>query len=177
MGHLAGKLRTVVGEDAWRDRQLLIEQAWRAIGNWAADLASRAGGIRVYQDGLPVCGSEIRIVRELAEKGSPNHRILGSLVDAGATLVGTEDPTLLLEEYERVMAAAKQQQESGVEPDPAAGRALLDRRDAFIASRIDETLPPGGEGVLFIGMLHDVAGKLSADVKTKYPFGEPRAAA
>ncbi|MEM7629568.1 MAG: hypothetical protein AAF356_09140 [Planctomycetota bacterium] len=177
LGRVARRLRDAVGEDAWRDRQDAIDQAWRAIAAWASELGDRGESLHVFQDGLPVCGSETRIVRDLARKGSINHRILATLVDAGATLVGTEDPALLLEEYERVMAAANPQRASQVaaRKDADGARALLARRDRFIASRIDSQLPASALGVLFIGMLHDVAPMLPGDIRIEHPFGRPQA--
>jgi signal transduction histidine kinase len=56
--------------------------------------------VRLYQDGLPVCGREEEIVRDLAGSGSQNHQILLELIARGARLTGSESPSLLLEEYE-----------------------------------------------------------------------------
>ena len=62
-------------------------------------LCRSIGPARIYQDGLPVCGKEEQIVRELAAAGSVNHQLVLELVGKGASLVGTEDPELLLREY------------------------------------------------------------------------------
>ncbi len=42
---------------------------------------------------------------------------------------------------------------------------LLNQRDAFIARCIDETLEPGGTGILFVGAYHRVRRKLPKDIK------------
>ena len=132
------------------------------------------GSVRVYQDGLPVCGHEQEIVKELAESGSRNHRLLLSLQSRGAVLMGTESPELLVEEYQLAKAAL------------AAGRAspakmrrdrphdtLLARRDSFIANRINSTLGAGETGILFMGMLHEVTRSLEPDIQVVYPLGGP----
>ncbi len=41
---------------------------------------------------------------------------------------------------------------------------LLERRDQFIAKQIDQTLAPGETGLIFLGMLHNLQGRLPADV-------------
>ena len=46
----------------------------------------------------------------------------------------------------------------------ALSHDLLDRRDAFIVRRIDETLPPGQVGCLFLGLMHSLEGRLPAEI-------------
>jgi hypothetical protein len=43
--------------------------------------------------------------------------------------------------------------------------SLLNRRDTFIAKRIDETLNPGEKGIIFIGASHKVKEKLPESIK------------
>ena len=50
---------------------------------------------------------------------------------------------------------------------------LLAKRDAFIAGRIDQTLLAGETGILFMGMLHNLAGGLPADIQVRYPLQHP----
>jgi hypothetical protein len=77
----------------------------------------------------------------------------------GATLVGTESPALLLDEYRLLQSS-----------DNAQGQAaaLLEARDRFIAGQIDATLHDDEDGVLFIGALHKVARFLPRRVKVEY---------
>jgi hypothetical protein len=148
------------GAGSWRDKQTRVAALWDEIEAWAGALDCSCGVWRVYQDGLPVCGHEQRIVNDLAAQGSRNHRLVKRLVERGAVLMGTESPELLLREYEGIKRAA----ESGREPDAEQARILLDERDAFIAQRILDTLEPGATGVLFIGLLHAVHDHLPDDV-------------
>jgi pheromone shutdown protein TraB len=77
----------------------------------------------------------------------------------GATLVGTESPTLLLDEYRLLQSS---------ENTPGQAAALLEARDRFIAERIDATLHDDEDGVLFIGALHKVARFLPQRIKVEY---------
>jgi len=123
-----------------------------------------AGPLLVYQDGLPVCGREAQIVAETAGKGSRNFSMLQSLMKSGATVMGTEDPELLMKEYELAREAAAGRN------DPrraAAFRRLLEMRDRYIAERINETLPQQRTGVLFLGALHHAEPFLASDIRVE----------
>jgi len=120
------------------------------------------GKLRVYQDSLPHCGFEITIVRDLASKGSANFRLLCDLLDRGATLMGTESPELLLKE----LSFAKN---PGLATPEALANLAIDR-DRYIANRIDQSLLAEEEGLLLIGMLHEVRSHLPASIEVHYPF-------
>jgi hypothetical protein len=132
--------------------------------------------VRLYQDGLPVCGRELEIVADLAKKGSLNHRLLQQLIEKGASLMGTESAELLLEEYERAKVAARSaiaghsrgsrgSRPSGRGPASLPADTLLSRRDGFIAARINSTLREGETGILFLGMLHSLDNLLAEDIE------------
>lgn len=159
-----------MGRAKWDAHVKSVERLWDGIRRGIDELGLDFHGVRIYQDGLPVCAHEERIVRELASHGSLNHRLLVDLMDRGARLMGTESPQLLLEEYQlnrRIL---------DVEPNAsnAASRAantrdearrLLEGRDRFIASRIAETLQPGECGLVFLGMLHSLERRLPSDIR------------
>ena len=143
------------------------------------------GQVRIYQDGLPVCGHELDIVRDLASRGSKNHQLVVLLVEKGATLEGTEDAALLLQEYNYIKAisqpnflvkkfdqkkATKTEEEikRALEEYREKSRALLQKRDNFIAARIDSTLKDGEVGILFIGVMHEVEKKLPDDIQVNH---------
>ena len=146
----------VLGPDGWSRRERAIERFWDAIGQQVRRLRLEEKHARVYQDGLPVCGFEEKIVRELARAGSPNHQLIVELLDKGAELTGTEDPRLLIEEYEFQKQAIPMASLSNPQRRERRDRAdrLLKARDEFIAGRIDETLADGETGLLFLGALH-----------------------
>jgi hypothetical protein len=175
LGNLADHLRAQIGDEAWADKQRAVAAIWQRIAAWCTNAEAR--GLRLFQDGLPDAPSAAQIVRDLAGQGSLNHRILQDLIDRGAVLVGTEDPGLILREYEIAKAAAEAV-EAGRRPDPRdamRSATLLDRRDEYIARKIDESLGEQAAGVLFIGMLHNVAPKLPASISVSYPLGQPAA--
>ena len=131
----------------------------------------------LYQDALPVgpdsSGTlERKIVSDLASKGNPNYVILRWLMEQGAQLIGTEDPSLLLEEYQLVKQTLENPSRLDGQPDSKTDH-LLHRRDSYIADRIHQTLPDYGSGVIFLGMLHQIESVLQPDIQVKYPFGRP----
>ena len=126
--------------------------------------------MRLYQDGLAVCGPEEKIVCDLAALGVPNDRIRLKRIERGAVLEGTEDPDLLRTEYELIMnsllAAESKGKTSPKENTHAAEfKVLLESRDRFIAKRIDSTLQPDEIGILFLGALHRAVENLPGTIK------------
>lgn len=171
LGALAGRARAAaeraLGAGAWASRQAAIAEFWSRVQAWA-DAREDWAGVRVYQDGLPVCGRETAIVEDLAARGSPNHRLLLSLLARDAVLVGTESPELLTRELE--LTRALLERPAGVGPDPRhadRARALLERRDRFIADRIAATLPEGGVGVLFLGAAHHAKAMIDRSIEVE----------
>lgn len=166
-----------VGSDA-AHKQAEIARLWEDVGRWIESFRDLAN-VCIYQDGLPVCGQELQIVKDLAHRGSRNHRLLVGMLDRGAKLVGSEDPDLLLAEYRHIRNAIDQA--SDAEPavsndsSPASDPAeLLAARDRFIADRIAATLGEGQCGVLFIGLLHRVFAYLDPDIVVEFPLIDPR---
>ncbi|HUY13893.1 MAG TPA: hypothetical protein VMX16_09740 [Terriglobia bacterium] len=153
-----------------------MEKMWEEIESVAAKLPVNPGTVRVYQDGLPVCGQEQEIVAELAGAGNRNHRLLLQLQARGAALMGTESPELLVEEYQLATAAFASGATVRTEIRQKQWRdTLLEKRDRYIADRINRTLGAGESGILFMGMLHDVTKYLDSDINVIYPLGPPRA--
>jgi hypothetical protein len=181
MGTLSESIKKVtlqkLGERTWRRKHNLIERFWAGIEDTLDTLSLSYGQTRVYQDGLPVCGKEIDIVTEIAKKGSPNHRLLIRLMEKGATIMGTESAELLIEEYhliKRILESGDVKMALEIEArQKAASDLLLEKRDAFIAARIATTLQAGETGILFLGMLHNVADCLPEDIHVLYPINRP----
>jgi hypothetical protein len=124
---------------------------------------------------LPVCGHEREIVSELAGAGSRNHRLLLALAERGAALMGTESPELLVEEYQLASAAFASGASLKREVRQRELRdSLLEKRDRYIAQRINSTLGAGESGILFLGMLHQAAKYLDSGIDVVYPLGLPR---
>ena len=104
---LAGLRETVVratlekvGRAGLSRKQALIDKIWTEIEQVIDSLPLSFDRVRLYQDGLPVCGREAEIVSELAQAGSRNHQLLLRLMARGATIMGTESGDLLVQEYQ-----------------------------------------------------------------------------
>jgi hypothetical protein len=149
------------GLRAWQQHLRTVEQFWIGIRQRLRPFRKQARRLRIYQDGLPVCGHELELARQLSVRGSQNHRLLLELAEAGAVLAGTEDPALLRQEHERAGRAA------GVSEPASAARYddLMEARDRYVAGRIDATLAEEEVGVLFMGALHRVIEKLPKDIE------------
>ena len=139
-------------------REQIVQALWTDIQTSLDALHLDYRKARIYQDGLPICGFEERIVRELANAGSSNHQLILRLLDEGATLMGTEDPRLLMEEYEmqKRHLARPADRASAPQARPQKGHPdrVLQARDAFVVKRIADTLQEGEVGLLFLGALH-----------------------
>jgi hypothetical protein len=176
MGTLGASIRrmklSALGRQGLTRNAAVVEKMWEEIESVVANLPVTPGTVRVYQDGLPVCGREQEIVSELAGAGSRNHRLLLKLQARGATLMGTESPELLVEEYQLAAAAFASGATVRMEIRKKQLRdTLLERRDRYIADRIKGTLDAGESGILFMGMLHDVTRYLDSDIDVVYPLG------
>jgi hypothetical protein len=171
MGQLRDSVRRLYiqrhGQKQWDEHLRVVEARWREIRQRIETLDLAYDRVRLYQDGLPVCGHEEAIVRDLAHAGSINHRLLVDLIAKGARLVGTESPQLLIEEYDlarRLLGGPGAPALANTTAFGEQSRKLLDQRDQFIADRINQTLQPGEIGLIFLGMLHNLDGHLAPDL-------------
>lgn len=164
-----------IGRQSWKRKQDLIERLWDDIESALDVVSVDMSKVRIYQDGLPVSGKEKDIVRDLAESGSRNHGLLLRLMAKGAVLMGTESPELLLEEYEMAKRGLSADGKAVTKVNETPGGAsLLQRRDKFVAERINKTLQAGEVGIVFMGMLHSPEPWLAKDIRVRYPIGRPR---
>ena len=152
------------GQDKWLEHLKSIDGIWLGIREAISLLELPDSSVRLYQDGLPVCGKEADIVRDVAAQGSLNHQLLLELMTQGARLMGTEDASLLLQEYQLHQRAAPSTARATDPQLLSLSRQLLLRRDQFIAERINQTLLAGEIGLLFLGLAHQVEAMLSPDI-------------
>jgi len=162
------------------DRKLkanLIDELWfhieRSINYWPLSYEK----VRLYQDGLPVSRRKAKIVTEMAKAGSLNHRLLLQLMERGATIMGTESPELLIQEYELVKqtlcCSDTMQTAKAVAYQNALSESLLKRRGQYIADRINSSLHIGETGILFLGLVHFLGNWLDKDIQVIYPINQP----
>ncbi len=179
LGSLAQAVRALTarkhGDDARRKIASVIDELWDTVEQAIETLSLPHRSVRLYQDALPVCGRELAIATDLAQGGSRNHQLLLRLVERGATLMGTEAPELLIEEYQltRCLLAGAEIQAADRHRLTELSQSILERRDRAIAARIDETLGAGETGILFVGMLHAVTPLLPADIRVEHPVAVP----
>jgi hypothetical protein len=191
LGSLSESVRTeytrALGPAGWSRHQEAVELLWSAIRARIEAFDLDYARTRIYQDGLPVCGFERKIVEELAKAGSSNHQLVADLLEKGASLEGTEDPQLLVQEYQlqqrisqgvrnlvrkeslaTARSGAAKTVPDNVPPPDAEARALLLARDRFVADRIVETLQEGETALVFLGAAHrlDALGQSGIRVET-----------
>lgn len=148
---------TRYGLSKWRDHIEVVGKFWQDLRETLLALPVDYKNVKLYQDSLPVCGRELKIVEKLAHDGNINHQILLELAKRGATVMGSEDPKLLIEERRRII--------ENVVADPVnIYDDLMEQRDNYVAQRIDTTLKDGEIGLLFIGALHRVAERLPNNI-------------
>ncbi|MCO5380941.1 MAG: hypothetical protein NHB15_01415 [Methanosarcina barkeri] len=159
-----------IGKEKWEENQKLIEKFWDELEMEIFQLNLDLEHTRIYQDGLP-CEGEMgmKIVLNTAKLGSKNYQVIKKIVAKGAKIVATENPELLIEERNLLLEILKDS--STAEKEEAKQRyvarkdILLEQRDAYIASRINNTLENEEMGILFIGAEHNVIPKLAHDIE------------
>jgi hypothetical protein len=178
MGDLAESIRQatvkLLGKQSLIHKDQMVDRIWTAIEQAIDALDLQFDKVRLYQDGLPVCGREMQIIADLAAAGSRNHRLLMQLTRKGAVLMGTESTELLLEEY-RLIKQTVSGRHGATGAETARERQegadiLLKKRDQFIARRINDTLGSDETGIIFLGMLHELEGRLDQDITVVYPI-------
>jgi pheromone shutdown protein TraB len=159
-----------IGREKWEENQRLIEKFWDELEKEIFQLNLDLEQTRIYQDGLP-CEGEMgmKIVRSTAGLGSKNYQIIEKMVAKGARIVATENPELLIEERNLALDILKDsstaEKEEATKKYIARKDILLEQRDAYIASKINNTLENEKTGVLFIGAEHNVIPKLAEDIE------------
>lgn len=159
-----------LGEEIWTKHRKTVEGFWDAISRYFDSLDVK--GMKVYQDGMVGEGEVGRkIVEDTAKAGSKNYQLVAKLLERGAVLIKTEDFELVKQEYDRLLAIT--QAGSIIRKIIAfikyklVKSILLNKRDAFIAKRIDETLRAGEKGILFIGAFHKIKNRLPENIQVR----------
>jgi hypothetical protein len=173
LGSLSESVRAhyakVCGKASWSQREQTVKALWTEIERNLDALHLEGRKTRIYQDGLPICGFEERIVRELAKAGSSNHQLILRMLEQGAVLMGTEDSQLLMEEYEmqkQHLAQATDKRSISAEQRKSMDR-VLKSRDSFVVDRIAATLQEGEVGLLFLGALHRLDALGATDIRVE----------
>ncbi len=173
LGSLASDVNKIgirdLGPDVWREYLKTVEGFWDSLAHYFEYDEWQA---KIYQDGMMAEG-EIgqRIVEEGIKTGSRNYELVSRLISRGAILMRTEGFNLLREERDRLLAMTQAksitQKLLAYLKYKLLKNRLLNKRDRFIAQRIDETLNKGEKGILFIGAYHNVKKYLPSDIQIK----------
>ena len=156
-----------------------IAEELSAVDEMWAGIAAKIEGLnlpwkqtRIYQDGAPVCGNELSLAKQLAESGSPNFSFILDLINKGATLEGTENMDLLIEEYDLLnkllMKSYGTHQQTKNAEYQTKSRELLALRDQFILNRITDTLKKDELPIVFMGVMHRLDKMLEKDFLVSY---------
>jgi hypothetical protein len=159
-----------LGEDVWEKHIKTVEGFWRSISRYFDSID--VSGIKIFQDGMMAEGVVgLKIVEAGIKSGSKNYDIVLRLIRRGGILVKTEDLRLIKEERERLLAII--QTKSIIKKLLAfikyklVKNRLLNKRDKFIAKRINETLNQGERGLIFIGAYHNINKRLPSDIQIR----------
>ena len=149
-----------------------VKEMWNGIAAKIAGLNLPWHRTRIYQDGVPVCGNVLALATRLAKGGSPNLSFILDLIEKGATLEGTEDLDLLIQEYDLLnnlllTNSAAQRAEANAEYQEKS-RELLALRDQFTFNRIASTLQDEEVPIVFMGVMHRLDKLLEKDFLVSY---------
>ena len=174
LGSLAGDVTkrgiADLGVDVWKGHIRTVESFWDVITDYFASLY--VSGMKIYQDGM-VAEGEIgeKIVEESLNLGSRNYQLVSKLLKKGAILVKTEDFNLVKIERDRLLKIIQARTIAdkllGFIKYKLTKNMLLNKRDEFIAQRIDETLSEDQTGIIFIGAYHNIKPNLPIDIQIK----------
>jgi DNA-binding protein len=159
-----------LGQELWEKHRKTVEGFWDVVSDYFDSIDVK--DMKIYQDGM-VAEDEVgkKIAEDTAKAGSKNYQLILKLLDRGAVLVKTEDFKLVKKEYDRLLAIT--QAKSITKKIIAFIKyklvkvILLNRRDNFIANRIEQTLKAEGKAILFIGAFHNIKKRLPKDIQIK----------
>jgi len=159
-----------IGEDVWEKHKAAVEKFWDVISDYFNSID--VSGKKIYQDGM-VADGEVgqRIVEEGAKSGSRNYELVARLLKKGAILVKTEDFKLVKEERDRLVAIMQSKSIThkliAFIKYKLTKDSLLNKRDKFIAKRIDESLSQDEIGIIFIGAYHNIKKRLPRSIRVR----------
>jgi pheromone shutdown protein TraB len=159
-----------LGQELWEKHRRTVEGFWNVVSDYFDSIDVK--GMKIYQDGM-VADDEVgkKIAEDTAKAGSKNYELILRLLQRGAILMKTEDFKLVKKEYDRLLAIT---QAKSITKKIIAfikyklvKTVLLNRRDNFITTRIDQTLKNGEKAILFIGAFHNIKKRLPLDIQIK----------
>jgi len=159
-----------LGEEIWTKHRKTVEGFWDTISDYFDSID--VNEMKIYQDGM-VAEDEVgkQIAEDTAKAGSKNYQLILKLLERGAVLMKTEDFKLVKQEYDRLLAIIQAKSITrkiiAFIKYKLVKAILLNKRDSFIAQKIDETLGPDEKGILFIGAFHKIKKRLPESIQVK----------
>ena len=159
-----------LGQELWEKHRRTVEGFWNVVSDYFDSIDVK--GMKIYQDGM-VADDEVgkKIAEDTAKAGSKNYQLILKLLDRGAVLVKTEDFKLVKKEYDRLHAITQAKSITrkiiAFIKYKLVKTVLLNRRDNFITTRIDQTLKNGEKAILFVGAFHNIKKRLPKDIRIK----------
>ena len=127
-----------------------VETYWREVKNRIGDLQAKLGGInKIYHELIDVGGKKgFEAIKSLSKK---SYQITRTLSQKGAALEAVEDGDLVREsmDWARCLAIYPQS-ERALRKISQFYVEVMQKRDAYITKRIDDTLKDNEIGILFI---------------------------
>jgi hypothetical protein len=168
--HVTKRGTTELGRELWEKHRRTVEGFWNAISNYFDSID--VDGVKIYQDGMVADGEVGRkIAEDTAKAGSKNYELILRLLQRGAVLMKTEDFKLVKKEYDKLRAITETKSITrkilAFIKYKLTKTLLLNQRDTIIAKRIDQTLKPGEEAILFIGAYHNIKKRLPQSIQIK----------
>ena len=156
--------------DKWQDHLNDVDKSWNEIEIEITKKIKKYNKVKIYQDGLPVIGDiGMKIIKDVADQGSKNYKIIEKLIDKGSQIELAEDKELLFKEYNLLSNITKakttEEQMDAYLSYKKVSQELLNDRDDFISNQINTTLNDGETGVAFFGAAHSIIERLNDDIK------------
>ena len=148
-----------------------IDRLWNMIGRDIAGMNLDFRKIMIYQDSWCETSDHKSLITN-ASRGSRNYQLILRYLRRGATLIDTEKFSLVFDSF-----FVRTARRYAIEPElffqmrmfihavilrilldtgSFSTKKDLDRRDAYVAKRIQDTLGEGQTGILFMGADHGV---------------------
>jgi len=162
------RAKAVVGGINWQRHKDIVGLYWQRIADYweGRDVL----GCKIFQDAMVINGAVgENIVRDLANSGSINYKIVEQLLARGAKLVKTEDSVLLREEYFLARKLAERKPllitlQALLHYKWRKGK-ILKARDAYIVKSINKSLEADETGICFLGAYHQILPDLPKDIR------------
>ncbi len=146
-----------------KDYPAKLEAYWNEVKSRLDDLGSKVGKIaKIYHELIDEEGE--KGLKKIKKLNGKSYRIAKRYVDKGAELQATEDMNLVRESMDWIRClAVNLQSEKALSKISQFYVEAMQKRDEFIAKRINETLKEDESGIIFIRENNSV--KFSSDIE------------